>query len=65
MPQPPCTADILERLAGQPHSVAFDYREPSPSPRHSDERIAEVERICTEARAAVRAIADLDHTTGQ
>jgi hypothetical protein len=51
---PGSTADQLERLAGELHSVAFDFREPARSIQYSERRIAEVERICTEARKAVR-----------
>jgi hypothetical protein len=48
------TADQLERLAGDLHRVAFDYREPARSVSFADSRIEEVERICSAARAAVR-----------
>jgi len=51
---PGSTADQLESLAGALHSVAFDFREPARSIQFSERRIAEVERICTEARALVR-----------
>lgn len=47
-------ADRLERLASDLHSAAFDFREPARSIIFAERRIAEVERICTEARAAVR-----------
>lgn len=53
MPQP-SAADHLERLAGDMHAVAFDFREPSRSVAYSERRIAEVERICAEARKVVR-----------
>jgi hypothetical protein len=53
MPQP-ATADRLERLAREMHSVAFDFREPARSVTRADYRIGEVERICAEARKAVR-----------
>lgn len=48
------TADRLEQLAGDLHSVAFDFREPARSHGDVERRISEVERICSEARAAVR-----------
>ena len=48
------TADILERCANDLHSIAFDFLEPARDHGASDERIDEVERICTIARAAVR-----------
>jgi hypothetical protein len=55
MPQSPIsTAETLERLAGDMHSVAFDFREPARSVQFAESRIAEVERICSAARAAVR-----------
>lgn len=55
MAQPaPSTADILERCAGDMHSVAFDFREGRPGIRAAEDRIAEVERICAVARRAVR-----------
>jgi hypothetical protein len=50
----PATADQLERLAGDLHRVAFDYREPARSVSFAERRIDEVERICQAARAAVR-----------
>jgi len=50
----PSTADVLEQLAGNMHSVAFDFREPARSIQFAERRIAEVERICAEARRAVR-----------
>jgi hypothetical protein len=48
------TADILERCATDLHSVVFDFREPAPNVAFAERRIAEVERICAIARAAVR-----------
>lgn len=50
----PSTAQILERCATAMHAVAFDYAEPARSTQFAERRIAEVERICGEARAAVR-----------
>ena len=50
----PATADVLERCAGDMHSVAFDFREPRRSTQRSEALIDEVERICAAARAAVR-----------
>lgn len=47
-------ADVLERCAGDLHSVAFDFREDARSIVFAERRIAEVERICAQARAAVR-----------
>lgn len=47
-------ARILERCASDMHAVAFDYMEDARSIRESERRIDEVERICAEARAAVR-----------
>jgi hypothetical protein len=51
---PLTTADQLERLAGDLHSVAFDFRDPARSIAFAERRIAEVERICSAARRAVR-----------
>lgn len=51
---PHSTADTLERLAGELHGVAFDFREPARSVEDVERRIGEVERICAAARAAVR-----------
>jgi hypothetical protein len=48
------TADMLERLAGDLHSVAFDFREPARSHSQIEARIAEVERIVSDARRVVR-----------
>lgn len=48
------TADQLERLAGELHSVAFDFREPAATIRQAEARIATVEDIAGRARAAVR-----------
>lgn len=48
------TSDRLEQLPGDLHSVAFDFREPARSHGDVERRISEVERICSEARAAVR-----------
>ncbi len=53
MPKP-AVAKQLEHLAGDLHAIAFDFAEPSQSVHESDRRIAEVERIATAARAAVR-----------
>lgn len=47
-------ADLLQRLAGDMHAVAFDFAEPARSVTFAEQRIAEVERICAAARAAVR-----------
>lgn len=54
MAQPLTTADHLECLAGQLHSVAFDFREPARSIQFAEQRIEEVERICAQVRAVVR-----------
>lgn len=51
---PLTAADLLERLAGDLHSVAFDFREPARSVPFADRRISEVERICDAARRVVR-----------
>ncbi len=48
------TADLIERYAGELHSVAFDFREPARDIAAAERRIADVERICTAARKAVR-----------
>lgn len=48
------TADQLERLAGELDRVAIDFREPARTIPFAERRIAEVERICAAARAAVR-----------
>lgn len=50
----PHVADSLEWLATDLHNVAFDFREPARSVMFAEQRIAEVERIVTEVRAAVR-----------
>lgn len=50
----PSTADILGRLSGDLHSVAIRLEYGPPSHRNSEDCIAEVERICAAARAAVR-----------
>jgi hypothetical protein len=47
-------ADRLEQLAGEMHSVAFDFRESARSTEFAERRIADVERICADARALVR-----------
>jgi hypothetical protein len=47
-------AERLEKLAGELHAVAFDFAEPARSVQFADRRIAEVERICADARAVVR-----------
>lgn len=54
MGAPTSIADELERLAGDMHSAAFDFREPARSIQFAERRIAEVERICERARALVR-----------
>ncbi|MFG6284767.1 MULTISPECIES: hypothetical protein [unclassified Sphingomonas] len=55
MPQPVATtAMILERLAGELHSAAFDFEADVESHGRAEDRIANVERIAAEARAAVR-----------
>lgn len=55
MAQPtPSIAEVLERCAGDLHSVAFDFREPARCIAFAEQRIAEVERICAEARRTVR-----------
>lgn len=53
-PAPITVADIIERCASDLHSVAFDFREPARCIAFAEQRIAEVERICGMARAAVR-----------
>lgn len=50
----PSTADLLELYAGALHAAAFDSREPAMTIAAVERRIAEVERICAAARAAVR-----------
>ena len=50
----PVTADVLERCAGELHSVAFEFREHARNVPEAEARIAEVERVCAVARAAVR-----------
>jgi hypothetical protein len=50
----PSTADILGRLSSDLHSVAIRLEYGPPSHRNSEDCIAEVERICAAARAAVR-----------
>jgi hypothetical protein len=45
---------ILERLAGELHSAAFDFETDVESHGRAEDRIANVERIAAEARAAVR-----------
>ncbi|WP_426255791.1 hypothetical protein [Sphingomonas sp. DC2300-3] len=45
---------ILERLAGELHSAAFDFEADVESHSRAEDRIANVERIAAEARAAVR-----------
>ena len=47
-------ADIMEQLAGDAHALAFEMREPRRSTVHSDEIIAEGERIGAEIRRVVR-----------
>lgn len=44
----------LERLDSEMHAVAFDFAEPARSVQFAEQRIAEVERICSETRAVVR-----------
>jgi hypothetical protein len=44
----------LERLAGELHSVSFDFMSPARSPQFADDRIATVEDIASRVRAAVR-----------
>lgn len=50
----PATADVLERCANDLHAAASDWHEPACNHDQVEQRIAEVERICTKARAAVR-----------
>lgn len=50
----PAVSQVLERLAGDLHSAAFDFQMPARSIAYAEQRIARVERICAEARAAVR-----------
>ncbi len=50
----PGTSHVLERLAARLHDAAFDFAEPARSVQFAERRIADVEQICTEARAAVR-----------
>ena len=54
MPAAPTNAQLFERLARDMHELAFDCGEPAWNHREAERRIAEVERICAEARAAVR-----------
>ncbi len=44
----------LERLAGELHSLAFDFEEPSRSNVRSDALIARVEDVAARTRAVVR-----------
>lgn len=44
----------LERLASDLLAVAFDFIEPACTVALAEQRIAEVERICAQARAVVR-----------
>lgn len=53
-PAPVTVADIIERCAAEMHSVAFDFRGEARCIAFAERRIAEVERICTVARRAVR-----------
>lgn len=48
------TARVLEQLAGELHSAAFDFEMPARSIAYAEQRIARVERICADVRAAVR-----------
>ena len=48
------TAMILERLAGELHSAAFDFADDVENHGRAEDRIDNVERIVAEARAAVR-----------
>lgn len=50
----PTAAQQLERLAGDLHSVAFDFAEPAHTIQCVERRVAEVERIATAVRAVVR-----------
>lgn len=50
----PTTAETLSRLSSDLHSVAIQLEYGPPSHRNSEACIAEVERICAAARAAVR-----------
>lgn len=52
----PClsTSQQLERLAGELHSLAFDFAEPSRSTVRSDALIAHVEDVAARVRATVR-----------
>ena len=47
-------ADRLEHLAGDLHSLAFDYREPPRSIERAERLINEAERIADAVRATVR-----------
>ncbi len=47
-------ADQLERLAGEVHAAAFDWREPSRSIERCERMIARIEDIAARLRAAVR-----------
>lgn len=53
-PAPLTTAQVLERIAGEIHEMAFDYMEPARSHREADGRIARVEDIAARLRSAVR-----------
>lgn len=53
-PVPLTTAQILERIAGEIHDMAFDFMEPARSHREADARIARIEDIADRLRAAVR-----------
>lgn len=48
------TADTLEALTRDLHDLVFDYREPAPSHRAVEQRIARGEDIASRIRAAVR-----------
>jgi hypothetical protein len=50
----PAPADLIERLAGDMHALAFDMREPGTSVAQSDRLIEEAERISLAIRRVVR-----------
>lgn len=52
----PCASAsrTLEQLAGDLHSLAFDFASPAPNVMSADRRIAEAERIAGAIRQVVR-----------
>lgn len=54
LPATPHVADQLEHYAGEPHSAAFDFREPARDIAAAEKRIALVEQIVADVRRVVR-----------